>query len=98
VPVEQISFLGCFFSGGVGGFCCWLGSYPQDVIKTKLQVDRKKSYNKWIDGGFLDCAKGIYKEKGVRGFWQGFSACSCRAVIANSCGLCAYEYAQKLII
>jgi hypothetical protein len=36
VPVDHISFVGCFVSGGVGGFSCWLFSYPQDVIKTKL--------------------------------------------------------------
>ena len=25
-----------FIAGGVGGFFCWLFSYPQDVIKTRL--------------------------------------------------------------
>ena len=26
--VENINTLGCFVSGGVGGFTCWLVSYP----------------------------------------------------------------------
>ena len=36
VSVENVNTLGCFIAGGVGGFTCWLVSYPQDVIKTKL--------------------------------------------------------------
>ena len=27
-----------FIAGGVGGFFAWFVSYPQDVIKTMLQV------------------------------------------------------------
>lgn len=36
VDESQLTFVDNFISGGMGGFCCWLVSYPQDVIKTNL--------------------------------------------------------------
>ena len=42
----------------------------------------------------IECAKFIYNnENGIKGFWRGFSACSARAVFANSFMFVAYEYA-----
>ena len=37
-PSRTPTFLELFISGGVGGFFCWFFSYPQDIIKTKLQT------------------------------------------------------------
>ena len=47
------------------------------------------------DGGVINCGKHIYQTEGIHGFWKGFSACSARAVVANSFMFMAYEYAQK---
>ena len=86
-------------AGGVGGFTCWLVSYPQDVVKTRLQVARAVEFSNhsWLvrDGGMLACGRHIFEKEGISGFWKGFSACSARAVIANSFMFAAYEYAQK---
>jgi hypothetical protein len=105
VELKDLTLFDQFISGGAGGFSCWLVSYPQDVIKTKLQVSKAGKYQKYLlstgskvyqvpDGGIVECAKQIYKRDGFSGFWRGFSACSARAIIANSFMFAAYEYAQ----
>jgi solute carrier family 25 carnitine/acylcarnitine transporter 20/29 len=102
VSENQLGPLDQLIAGGTGGLFCWLSSYPQDVIKTRLQVSRSGIYHKFMigrfsipDGGIISCSKAIYQAEGVRGFWQGFSACASRAVIANALMFVAYEHAQK---
>ena len=97
--MQQVGTLGCFIAGGVGGFTCWLCSYPQDVVKTRLQVARHSQFGKFSvfvpDGGFINCAATIYAQEGLGGFWRGFLPCTIRAVIANSFMFASYEFAQK---
>jgi hypothetical protein len=42
-------------SGGLAGTLCWAISYPQDIIKTKVQLQYLPY--KSLDGGFTECAK-----------------------------------------
>lgn len=71
--------------GGVGGMCCWITSYPQDVIKTYLQTATDKSFrHRYYDGGTIDCAQEIYKKFGIKGFFRGIGVCMVRAFYANA--------------
>lgn len=97
-----------FIAGGIGGFACWFFSYPQDIIKTKLQTQHKGGINAKVlypkyqlangykipDGGMINCAKEISGQHGARGFFYGFSACGTRAITSNAFMFLSYEYAQ----
>ena len=87
--------------GSLAGVSCWLFSYPQDVIKTKIQVLKEGTFpkNRFIpDGGFISCSKDIYAKLGIKGFWYGISPCMTRAVVANAFGIAAYEEAQRIAL
>ena len=92
--VNDISMLGRFISGGFAGFFSWVVSYPQDIVKTKLQVKSYQypMYNSFIrDGGFIRCAQSIYRKKGLKGFFVGFGACAVRGVIVGAVELTTYD-------
>lgn len=83
-------------AGGLAGLLSWAASYPQDVVKTKLQCDadliRKYPQNKrFRDGGIINCAKDTWRRGGVRGFTKGFSACSLKGIIAEASTFFVYE-------
>lgn len=72
-------------------------SYPQDVIKTKIQVNPDGFYqrNKFInDGGFIDCFTKIYQQYGIKGFAVGMKPCLLRAIIADGLAIIVYEKCQ----
>jgi len=99
--IDDLGVVQLLISGSIGGLACWLVSYPQDVIKTILQVDHGqkdaqhfKKHKIIPDGGFIDCFKSVWKNDGWIGFWKGFSPCAIRAVSANATLFMVYELAK----
>jgi solute carrier family 25 carnitine/acylcarnitine transporter 20/29 len=91
-------------AGGVAGISAWLFSYPQDIIKSRIQVQRIGAPLQYpshrvlrFDGGLLAAAREIHVQWGPMGFWRGIGPCMARAFPANAAGFLAYEMAQKLM-
>lgn len=84
-----------FLSGMIGGINCWIWSYPQDIVKTLIQVSDKKYSS--LDGGFYKVSQEIMAKESFRGFWKGFTPCLQRAMLANGCGFLAFEYSMKCL-
>ena len=78
----HLTLLESMVVGSVASVAGWLLSYPQDVIKTKLQVESVGRYKSWKwlpDGGILDCSRDILSKRGWAGFFAGLSPCLVRA-------------------
>ncbi len=90
---STLSFGEGLLVGTAAGINCWLFSYPQDIIKTMLQVSEPGKYKPrpgMFDGGFYACGVDIYKKRGLKGFWVGIEPCLIRAAVANAIGIALY--------
>ena len=64
--------------GGLAGEALWLGSYPLDVIKSKMQSDGFGPDKKFAS--MRDCFGQIWRGEGARGFWKGIGPTLLRAM------------------
>lgn len=80
--------------GGLSGYTLWIGIYPVDVIKSKLQTDSlsKPTYN-----GSLSVVRDIWTRNGIKGFYRGFIPTILRAAPANGATFAAFELTMRLI-
>ncbi|KAF0691773.1 Aste57867_17044 [Aphanomyces stellatus] len=89
-------------AGGFAGCVCWTVSYPQDVIKSRLQLQPLGQPSIFLpskvipDGGFLACARSIVAAEGWKGLWRGYSPCLLRAFPSNAAGFATYEMVKSL--
>lgn len=69
-------------AGGTAGVLSWAFVIPIDVIKSRVQYG---------GGTMLECARCIYRESGIRGFFRGTLPCLMRAFPVNAATFLAYE-------
>jgi len=81
---DAVNILKLLLAGGTAGIISWVFTYPQDVIKTRLQLD---GMGKTVYKGSLDCARRIYEVEGLRGYFKGLNATIVRAFPCNGATL-----------
>ncbi|ODV80851.1 mitochondrial carrier [Suhomyces tanzawaensis NRRL Y-17324] len=83
----------CAF-GGLSGYTLWIGIYPIDVIKSKLQTDSLKSptYK-----GSLSVFRDVWAKKGIKSFYRGFIPTILRAAPANGATFAVFELTMRLL-
>lgn len=86
VPAWQL-----MLCGGFAGFGAWIPAYPQDVLKSRMQVTPGI--------GTVEALKLLLMEGGgVRGLFRGFAPTMARAFPANAATFLAYEAAQEHLL
>lgn len=76
-----------FLIGSLSGICAWILIYPSDPIKTLMQADNLR---------FSTAMKQIYSERGLGGFYSGYSWGLGRAAILHGGVFLGYESSRKL--
>lgn len=86
--------------GPLAALCSELFTYPQDVIKTRIQLDKDGIFRRtrWFnDEGVIDCAKKIWKAEGYKGFINGLKPCLLKAILGDGIGIVVYEKCQEAL-
>ena len=79
--------LSIFFSGGMAGITAWLGIYPADYIKTRMQ---------YYQTPFYTTTKHILSNDGIIGMYKGCSLALIRAFVLHCSVFLGYEYSKSL--
>ncbi|TVY43978.1 Carrier protein YMC1, mitochondrial [Lachnellula occidentalis] len=83
------------FYGGLAGEALWLGSYPFDVVKSKMQSDGFGEGMKYK--GMRDCFRQTYRAEGLRGFWKGIAPTLLRAMPVSAGTFAVVEMTMRAI-
>eukprot|EP01114_Cavostelium_apophysatum_P008890 TRINITY_DN2184_c0_g1_i1.p1 TRINITY_DN2184_c0_g1~~TRINITY_DN2184_c0_g1_i1.p1 ORF type:complete len:295 (+),score=42.26 TRINITY_DN2184_c0_g1_i1:158-1042(+) len=91
LSISQILGAGLFVGLTVAFVEC-----PVDLFKSQLQTQYGTGTPKY--NGFIDCATKIWRNHGLRGIYQGFSATLLRDIPANAAYFGAYEIARRNMV
>lgn len=85
--------------GVIAGASFWSIVFPLDIIKTRIQTDSYYPSSKQFKspGASLACARHIWINEGISGFFKGFSPCFLRSAPANAATFVAFEYAMRIL-
>ncbi|KAH0609486.1 uncharacterized protein H6S33_012972 [Morchella sextelata] len=81
--------------GGLAGEALWLGSYPLDVVKSKMQTD--KLGDDKIYKSMTDCFRKVWQKEGMSGFWKGLGPTCLRAMPVSAGTFFVVEMTMRAI-
>ncbi|KAI0468213.1 mitochondrial carrier domain-containing protein [Xylaria cf. heliscus] len=81
--------------GGLAGEALWLGSYPFDVIKSKMQTDGFGENMRYRS--MRDCFAQTWRAEGMRGFWKGIGPTLLRAMPVSAGTFAVVEATMRAI-
>ncbi|KAI3325665.1 mitochondrial carrier domain-containing protein [Xylariaceae sp. AK1471] len=90
VPAYKVAFY-----GGLAGEALWLGSYPFDVIKSKMQTDGFGENMRYKS--MRDCFAQTWRAEGMRGFWKGIGPTLLRAMPVSAGTFAVVEGTMRAI-
>ncbi|SPO04444.1 related to carrier protein YMC1, mitochondrial [Cephalotrichum gorgonifer] len=90
IPAYKIAFY-----GGLAGEALWLGSYPFDVVKSKMQTDGLGEARRYKT--MRDCFAQTWRAEGARGFWKGIAPTLMRAMPVSAGTFAVVEMTRRAI-
>lgn len=94
--IHQLNALELLGAGWIGGIGYWALTYPLDVVKSTLQSE-SPNMNERTHRYWWDTTKSIYRQGGIRRFYNGYVVCLLRAGPANAVCFMLYEVSAKYL-
>lgn len=85
---SKLSSIECVLAGGVAGVLGWTVTLPMDTVKSVVQASKEQIAVK-------EAVFDLWKKRGLKGFYKGYSAAVLRAFPANGALFLAYEVAEN---
>jgi solute carrier family 25 (mitochondrial carnitine/acylcarnitine transporter), member 20/29 len=92
---KDISTLKVALYGGLAGEALWLGSYPFDVVKSKMQSDGFGANQKYKS--MRDCFAKTWRTEGAVGFWRGIGPTLLRAMPVSAGTFATVELTMRFL-
>lgn len=90
IPAYKIAFY-----GGLAGEALWLGSYPLDVVKSKMQTDGFGKEQRYKT--MRDCFRQTWRAEGMGGFWRGLGPTLLRAMPVSAGTFAVVEMTRRAL-
>lgn len=91
---NNIPLLNVMSYGAISGVLLWLATFPNDVIKSRMQAD---DINNRRYPSIMKTINIINAEAGLMGFFKGLTPCLMRAPPINAATFLTFEIVQKLL-
>eukprot|EP01033_Poteriospumella_lacustris_P000577 gene577-394_t len=88
--VSEVSIAQNLIAGGCAGLCYWVGTFPLDVVKSRMQSADIHTKITW-----LGTVKYIYRTGGLRAFRNGIVPCIFRAIPACGTMFTVVDFIRK---
>eukprot|EP00929_Paragymnodinium_shiwhaense_P091869 TRINITY_DN5174_c0_g1_i1.p1 TRINITY_DN5174_c0_g1~~TRINITY_DN5174_c0_g1_i1.p1 ORF type:complete len:300 (-),score=30.63 TRINITY_DN5174_c0_g1_i1:67-966(-) len=82
-------------AGGIASIVTWSSLQPLDTVRTTIQASTLEA-GQTRSAAWLDTARKIVAERGVRGLWAGWTPVAMRAVPTSGFSMLAYETTRSL--
>lgn len=90
IPVGEVSISQNLIAGGCAGLCYWVGTFPLDVVKARMQSADIQKKISW-----LGTVRHVYRSGGLRAFRNGIVPCVIRAIPACGTMFTVVDYIRK---
>eukprot|EP00455_Lapot_gusevi_P017333 TRINITY_DN1921_c0_g1_i2.p1 TRINITY_DN1921_c0_g1~~TRINITY_DN1921_c0_g1_i2.p1 ORF type:complete len:293 (+),score=35.48 TRINITY_DN1921_c0_g1_i2:98-976(+) len=84
-------------AGVLSGICQSVIIYPMDTLKVRLQTQKLSPQSAVVYHNAIDCAKKIFRNEGVRGYFRGMSSMLCTTPVCNAVLFAVYGQMQRLM-
>ncbi|CAG0881257.1 unnamed protein product [Darwinula stevensoni] len=94
-PGEMLPHWKLLVAGGLSGMVSWIGTYPLDVVKSRIQADGATGPRKY--SGYVDCVRQSLREEGLRVFGRGLTSTLIRAFIVNAATFAVVTWVLRFV-